>query len=465
VNLCTRTITAIAFVLGCLGGTSLAQDFDLFGAVEHAQAGAVIEIPAGYYKGHLEITVAMSLIGIGEVVLDGGGDGDVITIRASDVTIRGLTIRGTGTSLDRENAGITVLAPRTHIVENTLEDVLFGIYLKKANNSVIRGNIIGGKPLRVARRGDGIRLWESSGSIVEDNIIENSRDVVMWFSDDVQIRRNRISHGRYGLHFMYSDRNVLEENILSQNSVGAFLMYSHDLQLIRNSFDRNRGPTGYGVGLKDVDGVIARDNLFAGNRIGLFLDNSPSDVDRYHDFTGNTFAYNDIGIAFMPAVQRNRFYDNAFVENVEQVAIMGGGDFKGNEFTVDGRGNYWSDYNGYDMDNDGIGDLPYRAEELFENLMDQEPKLRLFLFSPAQQAIDMAARAFPAVRPRPKLTDTSPLSEPIALRAPTEASSRHGGPLLALAGVLLGASGAVVLVGARSQVGRPGRVGNQGASA
>lgn len=426
-----------------------AQGFDLQREVADAPAGAVIEIPPGRYEGHLEITKPMTLIARGAVVLDGMGQGDVITVRAPDVTIRGLTIRGTGKSLDRENAGITVLAPRVHLIDNTLEDVLFGFYLKKAVDSEIRGNTIGGKDLPVARRGDGIRLWESSSSIIEDNIVTNSRDTVMWFSDDVQIRRNRITHGRYGLHFMYSDRNILEDNTLSQNSVGAFLMYSHDLVLTRNSFDRNRGPTGYGIGLKDVDGVTAHDNLFAGNRVGLFLDNSPSEVDRYHEFTGNTFAYNDIGIAFMPSVQRNRFHDNAFVENVEQVAIMGSGDFKGNEFTIDGRGNYWSDYNGYDLDGDGIGDLPYRSQELFENLMDQEPKLRLFLFSPAQMAIDTAAKAFPAVRPRPKLTDTAPLSRPIALHAPEDLTARPRGAMMTTAGAMVALSALVLIIGGR----------------
>jgi nitrous oxidase accessory protein len=197
-----------------------------------------------------------------------------------------------------------------------------------------------------------------------------------------------------------------------------------------------------------MDGVIAHDNVFLGNRIGVYLDNSPSSVDITDEFRGNVFAFNDIGVSFLPSVQRNRFVDNAFLENLEQVAVQGGGNFRGNDFTIDGRGNFWSDYRGYDLDGDGIGDLEYASHSLFENLMDREPKLRLFLFSPAQQAIDMAARAFPIMMPRPKFTDTAPLMTPSIAGAPAPARASSAG-LLAVAAGLAGAGVTVLAWGAR----------------
>jgi len=435
--------------LWCAISVSASAAFDLQRRIQQAPEGSVVLVPSGIHLGQFVVDRTLTLEGEPGAILDAQGRGDVLKITAPNVTVRGLTIRGTGDSLDRENAGVTILAPNTTIEFNTLEDVLFGVYLKKAPGSVLRGNTIGGKNLKVQRRGDGIRLWESPGTLIEDNVITRSRDVVMWFSEDVVIRRNHISHGRYGLHFMYSDSNILEENVIERNSVGAFLMYSRDLSLRRNRFERNRGPTGYGVGLKDVDGVIAEDNIFIGNRIGVFLDNSPSQVGVHHDFKHNVVAYNDIGIAFMPSVQRNRISDNAFIDNIEQIGIMGGGTFQGNDFTVDGRGNYWSDYVGYDLDHDGIGDLEHRSEGLFENLMDRDPKMRLFLFSPAQQAIEMAARAFPAVRPRPKFIDTAPLMTSTNHDLPPQPTSAAG-PMAALSTALLVGSFAV-LVSGRSQ--------------
>ncbi len=122
--------------------------------------------------------------------------------------------------------------------------------------------------------------------------------------------------------------------------------------------------------------------------------------------------YNDVGISLLPSVRHNQFTGNSFIDNQEQILIEGGGDLVGNLWTVNNQGNYWSDYVGYDQDNDGFGDLPYRAERLFENLADRYPSLRLFALSPAAQAIDFAAKAVPLVRPKPKLTDNVPLMTP-----------------------------------------------------
>lgn len=411
-------LLALAAPSAAAGRAASQAAFDLQQAIDRARPGDVVRIPSGVHRGHFRVTLPLTLQGEPGAVVDGEGEGDVIRIEAEGVTVRGLTIRGTGDSLDRENAGLTVLKGGALIEDNRLEDVLFGIYLKDAPGSVIRRNRVGGKELDIARRGDALRLWYSPDCRIEDNLVANSRDAVMWFSDRVLLSGNHVSDCRYGLHFMYSDDNRLEGNLLEHNSVGAFLMYSQNLTVYRNTFRGNRGPSGYGIGLKDMDGVDARGNLILGNRIGLYLDNSPGSVNVTHHFQENVFAYNDMGVAFLPSVRRNRFSDNTFLDNLEQVAVLGGGAFPGNAFTVEGRGNFWSDYRGYDLDGDGIGDLPYRSESLFENLIDREPKLRLFLFSPAQLAIEAAAEAFPMMRPRVKLVDEAPLMTAHEVGAP-----------------------------------------------
>jgi len=420
---------------------------DLAAEVAAAATGTVVDVRPGVHRGPLVIDKPLTLAGAPGAIVDGGGEGDVIRITAPDVTVKALVIRNTGISLDRENAGITVLAPRATIEDNVLENVLFGVYLKGSPDSVIRGNRIGGKALAVQRRGDGIRIWQSDGTRIEDNVVHDSRDTVMWFSRDVVLRRNRVTGGRYGLHFMYSDDNTIEDNHLEGNSVGAFLMYSRGLALRRNAFIRNRGPSGYGVGLKDMDGTIAEDNLFLGNRVGLHFDNSPSSYAIHDVYRHNVFAYNDIGVAFMPAVKRNQFHDNAFVDNVEHVAVLGSGRFEGNDFTVEGRGNYWSDYRGWDLDGNGVGDVAYRAESLFENLMDREPKLRLLQFSPIQSAVETAAKAFPSVRPKPKFADEAPLVAPPPVR--TRLAETPRSPALALLGLGLLAAGTAGLIAGR----------------
>lgn len=431
----TATGTAILLLAMLGGGTSTTESrgtFDLRQAIALAEPGSVVNVPAGTHvvPGGVVIDKPLTLEGVwareGAMtkdtqplsIIDAAGEGDIIRITAPDVTIRHLTLRRTGALLEKEHAGMIVLAPRVRIESCVLEDVLFGVILKGAPDSVIRGNRIGGKEIDIARRGDGIRLWRAENTLIEHNVVHDGRDVVVWYSSNVVLRGNTVQRCRYGMHFMFTDTNTLEDNILEDNSVGAFLMYSKDLIVRRNTFARNRGPSGYGLGLKDMDRVVATGNLFLANRVGAYLDNSPHEVNVYCDYIDNVFAFNEIGVACLPNVKRNRFTGNTFMENLQQVAVIGSGAFTGNDFSVAGRGNYWSDYRGYDADGDGTGDLAYRESRLFENLMEREPALRLFLHSPAQQAIDLAARAFPIVQPEPRVVDDYPQMRVGAVQVP-----------------------------------------------
>ena len=381
-------------------------------ALGQASDGDTVTVRGGTYPGPLLIDKSLTLKGERWPAIDGGGEGTVVSVRAPGVTLEGFVVRDSGASLDQENSGVALEAPGGRLLGNRLENVLFGIYLREASGSVVRGNEISGKELDIPRRGDAIRVWYSNDVEIADNRVQLSRDVVLWYSERLTVRANRVSQGRYGLHFMYCDDAVIEGNELLENSVGAFLMYSRRLRLLRNTIAANHGPSGYGVGLKDMDDATVRENLFAGNRVGVFLDNTPREISSTSLVEGNLFAANDFGILLLPNVRRGRFADNSFVENQQQVGLAGGGDSMANVWD----GNHWSDYAGYDADGDGIGDLPHRLERLFEDLTDRKPTLRLFLYSPATQAMDFAARAFPIVKPQPKLIDRRPRME--VLRSP-----------------------------------------------
>lgn len=409
-------------------------------AVTNAQPGDTIQVTGGTSTGSLEIDKPITLIGVDWPVLDGENKGTVLKITAPGVTVRGFVIKNSGDSLDQENSGLVIEAGDALVENNRFEDTLFGIYLRHADGGVIRNNVISSKDLDVPRRGDAIRVWYSNDVTIEDNVATKGRDVVLWYSERLMVRNNEVSNGRYGLHFMYSDDATIENNRLLDNSVGIYMMYSRRLRLLNNTIAGNRGPSGYGVGLKDMDDAIVRNNLFLDNRIGVHLDNSPREVDSLGLFEGNVFGYNDIGVNFLPSVRNNQFVNNSFIENEEQVGFTSGGNLvESNAWTVDGRGNYWSDYAGYDVAGDGLGDMSYKSEKLFEEIVSRQPELRLFLFSPAVTAVDFAAKAFPLVRPRPKLEDTEPLMTPAV---PTDVPSlprpsRAGGFWSGLALILL----------------------------
>lgn len=382
--------------------------------IAQAGAGDTVEIEPGVYHEHILIDKPIVLVAKGGVVIDGGGAGDIIDITAPDVTLRGFIVRNTGIDLDKENAAIRVTAPRAVLEDNVLVDILFGIDLREAPDSVVRRNTIGGKDLDIARRGDGLRLWRSDRTVVEGNTIHDGRDAILWYSTGVVVRGNRGYDCRYGLHLMFSDAVTITDNEFTRNSVGIYLMYSTGVDLTGNRLIRNRGPSGYGIGLKETDRFSVRDNLIVGNRSGVYIDGSPFTTAQPGEFTRNTLAYNDVGITFLPSARGNELTLNNFIDNIDQVAVAGRGSLEANRFWVGDSGNFWSDYTGYDLDGNGVGDFVHESQTLFESLMDAEPSLRLFLFSPAQQAIEFVGRAIPAVRPEPKFCDEVPLMRPIA---------------------------------------------------
>lgn len=403
-------------------------------AVADARDGDTIRVRGGHYVGPLEVYRSVTLIGEQWPTVDSGGEGTVVRITAPGVELSGFVIRGSGASLDEENSGIAVEAPRVRILDNRLEDVLFGVYTRQAPDTEIRDNVITGKDLELARRGDAIRIWYSDRVAITGNDVERSRDVVLWYSRDLELRDNVVRDGRYGLHFMYCDDATIRGNLLLGNSVGAFLMYSRRLELVGNTVAGNRGPSGYGVGLKDMDDAVVRGNLFAGNRAAVFLDNSPREMTSRTLVAGNRLMGNDHGVELMPNVRRAHFENNGFEGNVEQVAIAGqGGDPAANQW----HGNYWSDYRGFDADRDGRGDLAYHADRLFESLTDRSPELRLFRYGPMAAAVDLAARVMPVFRPVPKLEDPIPSMAPPVLAAVPPLPAADGSPLLLVAFLLL----------------------------
>lgn len=406
-----------------------------------AAPGATLRVVPGIYSGPLVIDKPVTLLGQPGAVIDGGGHGTVVLIKASHVTFSGFTVRATGSSLDQEDTAIMVLGSDEKILDNTLEDVLFGIYLKASNNSVVAGNHITGKPLPLPIRGDGIRLWYCMRCHIQHNTVSQARDDILWFSKHCQIRNNSFKNSRYGLHLMY-DRGVeITGNTLEHNFVGAFLMYSWNITFERNVLLANQGISGYGIGVKNINDLRAEDNRFLDNEIGIFMNSSPSSLGATNVFRRNAVAFNDVGVSLDPSNQGNNIFTlNSFLENIQQVANTGGGELQGDSFAAKGRGNFWSDYTGYPGREGDIGAIPYRVRSLFDNLTDQYGWMKLFRFSPAEEAIDLAAAAFPLVRPHEVLTDPDPLISLVPVHAVPLAQPPARG-LAVAAGLLLGLVG------------------------
>lgn len=410
-----RLIAAGALVLAAGGAgwaRPVANDAQLQAALRQGPAGERIDVLAGTYHGPLVINRSLELHGHDWPVLDGGGKGTVVTVNASDVTVQGFEIRGSGSEPEQDHAGVTLNQPRARVIGNRFREVLYGIFVARADDSLVEGNDVCSKPeLELGRRGDGIRLWYSQRVTVTKNVSSHCRDLVAWYSKDVHFTHNTVSHGRYGLHFMYCDGARVTDNSIHDNSVGIYTMYSENLHIQNNRIAHCRGASGYALGFKDAGDVTVTNNTLSSNRVGIFLDSTPLRPGSFAHFEDNVLAFNDVGFALFPSVKGARFRANTVWENGEQMSLEGAGLQQGNDFS----GNYWSDYEGCDLDGDGRGDLPYRSERLFEKLADHNPMLRYFANSPTQQALDLAARLFPLVSPQPKLEDPQPLVQPPVL--------------------------------------------------
>jgi len=376
---------------------------DLQQAIHAASSGDTVIVRGGDYSGPFVIDKPLHLIGENSPVLDGHEKGTVVTVNANDVQIKGFTIRGSGDILSQDQAGLLVSGSRARIEGNQFENVLFGIDLKRSPESVIRQNYLEGKMLDVARRGDLIRIWYSDHVTIEDNVTIGGRDAVLWFSKNLIIRGNKFLKGRYGLHFMYCNDSVVENNLLQNNSVGIYLMYSARIRLQHNQIIHNRGPSGFGVGLKDMENSSIEENIVADNRVGFFIDHGSGHYEK------NLIALNDVGIQMLPTASDNSLTKNSFIDNGEQVSIDGMSSFMKNQW----RGNFWSDYRGYDGNHDGIGDAAYQAFKFFERITDRYGALKFFALNPSVQALDFANTAFPIFSPKSKFTDPTPSIYPI----------------------------------------------------
>ena len=414
-------------------------------ALAAARDGDTIEVHGGVYPA-VVVDKSVSLIGLDQPVIDGGGGGTVVRLNAPHTLLQGFVVRGSGPEPDRDHAGVTVTGEGSVVASNTLEEVLFGVYVSEADDVVVRDNDITSKAsFEEARKGDGIRVWYSDGVQLIDNTIHDARDIVLWYSKNLVLSGNLVTHGRYGVHFMYCDGARVEHNDFESNSTGLYVMYSRDVALRFNTIRGQWGPSGYGVGFKESDAITLSDNVIVDNRGGLFFDGTPFSPDSYAIVTHNIIAYNDIGLTLMPAVKGLEITGNAFWENTQQMSLAGSGTPGVNHW----RGNAWSDYAGYDLDGDGVGDTPYRSERAFEGIADHEPLLRAFYFSPAAQAIEFAGQALPVLKPQPRLEDAAPRLDPLPVPAFAAPRRSTDGVELTVAGVVLMAAALIVVIGAR----------------
>jgi nitrous oxidase accessory protein len=386
------------------GRPPAAERSPLQGLVDAASAGALIEVAAGEYAGDLYIDRPIRLVGRGRPRLVGSGAGSVVRVRADDVTIEGFDIDGRGGGdLAADSAGVHVAARRVAIRNCRIVRSLFGVYLREANEALVEHSTIDGmRGQDPGEQGSGIHLWNTTSFRLLDNRIRYSRDgFYLQSSTRGLIARNVVTEVRYGLHYMFSDDNVFEDNVFERSAAGAALMYSKRLTFRRNRFVHNRGFSAVGLLLKACDQVAAENNLIADNARGIFLEGSYANT-----FRGNVVAKADAAVIVYDSSHGNRFEENAFISNLTPLQLVG----RRTDTRFDR--NFWSDARGFDLDGDGISDRPHRLSNVFDHLRGNLTAADLMAQSLGAAVLGVAEDTFPVLDAVP-VEDAHPL-----MRAP-----------------------------------------------
>lgn len=385
----------------------------LAAAIAGAQPGDVLVLTDGAYDGPVTIDRPLTITGPRGAVVNGLKQGSVVTIAASDVTLTGFTVTGSGRINQDLDAGVKIVqdADRARVEKLLVTDNMHGIDVHGGRDTIVSGNeIIGTRSARMNERGNGIYVWNSPGTLLQDNIIRYGRDGIFSnASADSIYRRNIMRDLRFAVHFMYTRNTEVSDNISIGNHLGFAIMFSNRAKILNNLSlgDREHGLMLNYANNADVSGNLVR----GGTKKCLFIYNAHKNL-----VWGNRFESCGIGIHFTAGSEKNVLTGNAFIANREQVKYVG---TRNMEWSHEGRGNFWSDHPAFDLNGDGIADSFYRPNDLMDQILWSQPAASLLTGSPAVQIVRWSQRDFPATLPG-GVRDSAPLMRPLTIPVPLE---------------------------------------------
>ncbi|MBF0164583.1 MAG: nitrous oxide reductase family maturation protein NosD [Magnetococcales bacterium] len=373
-------------------------------AIASAKSGDTLRLEPGWH-GAAVVDRPLTIEGPADAFIDAGGKGSALVIQAPNVVVRGMTLTGSGIVEPDLDSGILLLkggddalVEGTHVINN-----LYGISVQGAQRARILDNDIANRnDLWENDRGNGINVWNSTGSRFEHNRIDGGRDgLYIHTAHGNVIHANRFTRLRFAVHYMYANKNDVTDNISVENTVGYALMYSEHLKIQRNISlnDRDHGLMFHSSHYSTLD-----HNLVRGTREKCTFIYTSSKNRIHH----NRFEGCDIGIHFTGGSEKNVIHENAFINNHTQVKYSGMVHY---EWSKEKRGNYWSDNPAFDLDGDGIADVAYRPNTLMDRVVWNYPLAKLLLASPITETLRVAQGRFPSLSPG-GVVDSWPLIAP-----------------------------------------------------
>ena len=377
-------------------------------AVNDAQSGDTILVAKGHYKeGNISITKPLTLIGLNRPVLDGEMKYEILSFRANHIVVKGFKIIDSGED-EIENIGAIRLYDSHYstIENNIFENNYFGIYIQRGYRCLIQNNrITSTRATSQEGSGDGIHAWVSEELWIKNNYLEGNKDGI--YLEKVTrsyIYKNYSKNNlRYGLHFMFAHNNVYVGNTFDNNNAGVAVMYSHNVDMAYNRFINNWGDSAYGLLLKDISFSKIKHNDFQGNTTGIRLDGATK-----IDFFKNNFENNGWGMQINANCMENRIVNNNFINNTFDVSTNG--TMVMNDFAR----NYWDKYEGYDLDRNRIGDIPYHPLSLYSVLVESNPSVMLLFRTFLVDLMNKTEKVLPSLTPE-NFVDKEPLMKKVIL--------------------------------------------------
>ena len=375
--------------------------------INQASDGDTILVEPGiYHEKNLLVNKSIVLKGIDFPVLDGESKYEIISIKSSYVTIDGFKVIHSGSGTLEDPAGIKIYdSHNVTIINNKLHDTFFGIYTQYGKNCIIKNNTLQSYAVAEQQIGNGIHCWKCDSMQIIGNTISGHRDGIYFeFVTNSVIWRNISTKNiRYGLHFMFSNDDAYITNVFKNNGAGVAVMFTHGVKMFNNLFEENWGDAAYGLLLKEISDSYIEGNRFIRNTSGIFMEGVNRVQMQNNLFKNNGWAMKVQASCMDITVTGNNFISNTFDVGTNGSLVL-------NTF----NSNYWDKYEGYDLNKDKIGDIPFRPFSLFSMILEKMPPAMMLFRSFMVTILDKTEKIIPSITPE-NLKDDSPLMKALPL--------------------------------------------------
>ncbi len=362
--------------------------------------------PGVYHEKNIVISKTIFLIGINNPVLDGDNKYEILSVKANGVVIAGFKIINSGVSSIEDYAGIKIYNSRDVVIKNNiLENTFFGIYAQTATNCTIEKNTITAYSKQEQQSGNGIHCWKADSLRIIANTISGHRDGIYFefVTNSIIWRNTSFNNMRYGLHFMFSNNDAYITNIFTNNGAGVAVMFSHHVKMFNNFFEENWGDAAYGLLLKEIADSYINNNRFTKNTAGIHMEGASRISMQKNVFENNGWALKIQASCMDIVLTNNNFIGNTFDVGTNGSLVL-------NTF----NNNYWDKYEGYDLNKNKIGDIPYRPVSMYSMIIEQNPPAMMLFRSFMTTLLDKTEKILPTLTPE-NLKDDFPLMKALPL--------------------------------------------------